>query len=185
MTVFLPVQPRGRPSGSKTLPHTAPSPPIGCGTNSHGRRRRNTLGRLCQQWPGGFETVKAGRPEAREVDATLVGLARRRRRHPHRPPQSRPGGNSARGPGPETEPDGGHLRPTVMAGEEIQFCLVQVGRAGAKGAGFLDDRNMVVVDAGRPLAGQLARVAVTRVLPIGVGCLVFAVPEHAPAVGPS
>ena len=146
---------------------------------ARGRRGLETLNRLRQERPEGIEVLDADVPDAREVDAKLIRLARDRQwrllTNDH---------NLGRVAGLQSvrvlnlNELATALRPPVLPGEELQLRLVQEGREAGQAVGYLDDGTMVVVDGGRRLVGQTANVTVTRLLPTTAGRLVFAVPTQ-------
>ena len=153
---------------------------------ARGRRGLVTLNRLRQERPAGIEILDADVPEAREVDAKLVRLARERGMRILTNDHNLGRVADLQGVGVVNLNElAAALRPPVLPGEELRLRLVQEGREAGQGVGFLDDGTMVVVDGGKPFVGQTANVTVTRLLPTGAGRLVFAVPTHAPAAASS
>ena len=153
---------------------------------ARGRRGLDTLNRLRQDRPEEVEVLDVDVPEAREVDAKLVRLARERGL-----PILTNDYNLGRVAEVQDVPVlnlnelAAALRPPVLPGEELRLRVVQEGREAGQGVGFLDDGTMVVVDGGRSLVGQQTNVTVTRLLHTGAGRMVFAVPKHEPANAPS
>lgn len=68
----------------------------------------------------------------------------------------------------------GALRPTLIAGEEVQVELVRTGEHEGQGVGFLPDGTMVVVDRASERIGQRVEVLVSNTLQTGAGRIVFA-----------
>jgi uncharacterized protein YacL len=66
------------------------------------------------------------------------------------------------------------LRPTVMAGEELELSLIKEGRDAHQAVGYLSDGTMIVVNHARPLLGKTVRVVVSSSLQTGAGRLIFA-----------
>jgi uncharacterized protein YacL len=66
------------------------------------------------------------------------------------------------------------LRPTVMAGEELELNLIKEGREAHQAVGYLSDGTMIVVNHARPLLGKTVRVVVSSSLQTGAGRLIFA-----------
>src|SRR5437762_6355481 len=66
------------------------------------------------------------------------------------------------------------LRPTVMAGEELELSLIKEGREADQAVGYLSDGTMIVVNHARPLLGKTVRVVVSSSLQTGAGRLIFA-----------
>src|SRR6266446_3845109 len=53
------------------------------------------------------------------------------------------------------------LRPTVMAGEELELNLIKEGRDAHQAVGYLSDGTMIVVNHARHLLGKTVRVVVS------------------------
>lgn len=66
------------------------------------------------------------------------------------------------------------LRPVVLPGELMEVKLIKEGKEYNQGVAYLDDGTMVVVDNGKRLIGQTARVIVTSVLQTAAGRMIFA-----------
>jgi uncharacterized protein YacL len=66
------------------------------------------------------------------------------------------------------------LRPTVMAGEELELDLIKEGREAHQAVGYLPDGTMIVVNQARPHVGKVVTVIVSSSLQTGAGRLVFA-----------
>ncbi len=66
------------------------------------------------------------------------------------------------------------VRPTVMAGEELELNLIKEGRDGHQAVGYLSDGTMIVVNHARPHLGKTVRVVVSSSLQTGAGRLIFA-----------
>jgi uncharacterized protein YacL len=66
------------------------------------------------------------------------------------------------------------LRPTLMAGDEIELSLVKEGREAHQAVGYLPDGTMIVVNQARALLGKTAKVIVASALQTAAGRLVFA-----------
>lgn len=66
------------------------------------------------------------------------------------------------------------VRPTVMAGEELELNLIKEGREGHQAVGYLSDGTMIVVNHARPHLGKAVRVIVSSSLQTGAGRLIFA-----------
>ena len=114
-------------------------------------------------------------PEARDVDAKLVALAR------------------ARGAAILTtdfnlnrvaEVQGvrvlnvnqlaNAMKPAFLPGDELRVRVIQDGKEPGQGVGFLDDGTMIVVENGGRYVGRELDVTVTRVLQTVAGRMVFA-----------
>ncbi|MBE2197301.1 MAG: TRAM domain-containing protein [Anaerolinea sp.] len=68
------------------------------------------------------------------------------------------------------------VKAAYLPGEELQVKIIQEGREGDQGVGYLEDGTMVVVEDGRSLINQTLRVTVTKVLQTSAGRMVFAKP---------
>jgi uncharacterized protein YacL len=66
------------------------------------------------------------------------------------------------------------LRPTVVAGDELELNLVKEGRDPHQAVGYLPDGTMIVVNQARPHIGQVATVVVSTALQTGAGRIIFA-----------
>jgi uncharacterized protein YacL len=66
------------------------------------------------------------------------------------------------------------LRPTVVAGEELELDLVKEGRDAHQAVGYLPDGTMIVVNHARPHLGKVKTVVVSSALQTGAGRLIFA-----------
>ena len=66
------------------------------------------------------------------------------------------------------------LRPTVVAGDELELNLLKEGRETHQAVGYLPDGTMIVVNHARPHLGKVATVVVSSALQTGAGRLIFA-----------
>jgi uncharacterized protein YacL len=66
------------------------------------------------------------------------------------------------------------LRPSVVAGDELDLDLVKEGRETHQAVGYLPDGTMIVVNHARPHLGKVVRVVVSSALQTGAGRLIFA-----------
>ncbi len=66
------------------------------------------------------------------------------------------------------------LRPTVIAGEEMELALVKEGRDAHQAVGYLADGTMIVVNQARGLIGRTAPIVISSVLQTAAGRMVFA-----------
>ncbi|HZT66327.1 MAG TPA: TRAM domain-containing protein [Acidimicrobiales bacterium] len=62
----------------------------------------------------------------------------------------------------------------VVAGSELQLTIVKPGKSEGQGVAYLDDGSMVVVAGGEELVGEDVSVVITNVLPTSKGRLYFA-----------
>ncbi len=66
------------------------------------------------------------------------------------------------------------LRPTVVAGDELELNLTKEGRDPHQAVGYLPDGTMIVVNHARALMGEVASVVVSSALQTAGGRLIFA-----------
>jgi uncharacterized protein YacL len=66
------------------------------------------------------------------------------------------------------------LRPTVVAGDELELNLVKEGRETHQAVGYLPDGTMIVVNHARGHLGEVVTVTVSSALQTGAGRLIFA-----------
>jgi uncharacterized protein YacL len=66
------------------------------------------------------------------------------------------------------------LKPSVMAGDELELNLVKEGREQHQAVGYLADGTMIVVNHARPHLGKVATVIVSSALQTAAGRLIFA-----------
>lgn len=66
------------------------------------------------------------------------------------------------------------LRPTVVAGDEIDLSLVKEGREAHQAVGYLPDGTMIVVNHARAHVGKTRTVVVASALQTAAGRLIFA-----------
>src|SRR5881227_1169349 len=66
------------------------------------------------------------------------------------------------------------LRPTVVAGDEIDLHLVKEGREAHQAVGYLPDGTMIVVNHARAHVGKTRTVVVASALQTAAGRLIFA-----------
>ncbi len=72
------------------------------------------------------------------------------------------------------------LRPTVVAGDEIDLHLVKEGRESHQAVGYLPDATMIVVNHARAHVGKTRTVVVASALQTTAGRLIFAEFKTAP-----
>lgn len=66
------------------------------------------------------------------------------------------------------------LRPTVVAGDELELNLIKEGRDPHQAVGYLADGTMIVVNHARSHLGRTATVVVSSALQTAAGRLIFA-----------
>jgi uncharacterized protein YacL len=69
------------------------------------------------------------------------------------------------------------VKPAVLPGEELHVRVIQEGKEVGQGVGFLDDGTMVVVEGGNRHMDVELTVTVTRVLQTVAGRMIFAQPQ--------
>jgi uncharacterized protein YacL len=145
---------------------------------NRGRRGLEILNRM-QKEPGTpVEIVEDDVPEASEVDAKLVALARSRSRviltndfNLNRVAELQ----GVRVMNINSLANA--VKPAVLPGEELRVRVIQEGKEAGQGVGFLDDGTMIVVEGGARHIDHDLDVAVTRVLQTVAGRMIFAQPR--------
>jgi len=66
------------------------------------------------------------------------------------------------------------VKSIVLPGQELNLRVIQEGKEGHQGVGYLEDGTMVVVENGRRAIGTTVPVMVSRVLQTAAGRMVFA-----------
>lgn len=66
------------------------------------------------------------------------------------------------------------MKPLVLPGETLDVLVSKEGKEPMQGVAYLDDGTMVVIDHGRNLVGEAAKVIVTSVLQTTAGRMIFA-----------
>jgi uncharacterized protein YacL len=141
---------------------------------ARGRRGLEILARLQKDGPTPVEVVTDDPPDAPDVDAKLIALAR------------------ARGAALLTNDFNlnriadlqsirvlninslaNALKPALLPGDPLRIKLITEGKEAGQGVGYLDDGTMVVVEGGARLVGHDLDVTVTRVLQTVMGRMVF------------
>ena len=145
---------------------------------TRGRRGLELLREIREEGIVRTEVLEIDYPQAREVDAKLVGLAKEI-------------GASIMTTdfnlNRVAQIDGitvlnvnelaNSLRPVVVAGESIRIKILHEGKEPGQGVGFLEDGTMVVVDSGVRYIDKELDVTVARVLQTATGCMIFASPS--------
>ncbi|MFC1656608.1 PIN/TRAM domain-containing protein [Patescibacteria group bacterium] len=70
------------------------------------------------------------------------------------------------------------LRPLFVPGEELDIKIVQRGKEGSQGVGYMDDGTMVVVEDGMKFLHKTVKCMVSRILQTDAGRMVFARPKQ-------
>ena len=145
---------------------------------SRGRRGLELLREIMDEGLVKTEIIEIDYPDAREVDAKLVGLAKEI-------------GASILTTdfnlNRVAQIDGidvlnvnelaSSLRPIVIPGESLRLKILHEGKEPGQGVGFLEDGTMVVVDSGGRYVDTELDVTVARVLQTAAGCMIFASPS--------
>jgi uncharacterized protein YacL len=77
------------------------------------------------------------------------------------------------------------LRPSVVAGDEIDLHLVKEGREPHQAVGYLPDGTMIVVNHARAHVGKIRTVVVASALQTAAGRLIFAELKNGAAQAPA
>jgi uncharacterized protein YacL len=146
---------------------------------NRGRRGLEILARLQKDSPTPVRIVDEDVPEVAEVDAKLVGLAKR---------YSRAVLTNDFNLNRVAELQGvrvlnvnslaNAVKPALLPGEDLRVRIIQQGKDPGQGVGFLDDGTMIVVEGGARLVDSEVEVTVTRVLQTVAGRMIFAQPRH-------
>jgi uncharacterized protein YacL len=145
---------------------------------NRGRRGLDILTRMQKESSTPVLVVDDEVPEAREVDAKLVALARER---------SRTILTNDFNLNKVAELQGirvlninslaNAIKPAVLPGEQLHVRVTQEGKEAGQGVAFLDDGTMIVVEGGSRYIDRELDVAVTRVLQTVAGRMIFAQPR--------
>ena len=145
---------------------------------NRGRRGLEILARMQKESLTPVEIVDEDVPDATEVDAKLVALARKR---------SKAILTNDFNLNRVAELQGirvlninslaNAVKPAVLPGEELRVRVIQEGKEAGQGVGFLDDGTMIVVEGGVRYIDKDLDVAVTRVLQTVAGRMIFAQPR--------
>ena len=145
---------------------------------NRGRRGLEILGRMQKDAPTPVEIVDDEVPEADEVDAKLVALAKARSKviltndfNLNRVAELQ----GVRVMNVNSLANA--VKPAVLPGEELRVRVIQEGKESGQGVGFLDDGTMIVVEGGVRFLDRELDVTVTRVLQTVAGRMVFAQPR--------
>jgi uncharacterized protein YacL len=145
---------------------------------NRGRRGLEILNQMQKESSTPVEIVDEDVPDATEVDAKLVALARAR---------SKAILTNDFNLNRVAELQGirvlninslaNAVKPAVLPGEELRVRVIQEGKEAGQGVGFLDDGTMIVVEGGVRYIDKDLDVAVTRVLQTVAGRMIFAQPR--------
>ncbi len=145
---------------------------------NRGRRGLEILAQMQKQSSTPVEIADDDIPDAVEVDAKLVALAKAR---------SRVILTNDFNLNRVAEVQGlrvmninslaNAVKPAVLPGEELRVRVIQEGKESGQGVGFLDDGTMIVVEGGARFIDRDLDVSVTRVLQTVAGRMIFAQPR--------
>ncbi|HSG87555.1 MAG TPA: PIN domain-containing protein [Candidatus Limnocylindrales bacterium] len=145
---------------------------------NRGRRGLEILGRMQKDGVTPVEIISDDVPEADEVDAKLVALAKVRSKvvltndfNLNRVAELQ----GVRVMNVNSLANA--VKPAVLPGEELHVRVIQEGKEVGQGVGFLDDGTMIVVEGGVRFLDQDLEVTVTRVLQTVAGRMVFSQPK--------
>ena len=145
---------------------------------NRGRRGLEILGRMQKDGATPVEIIDDDVPEADEVDAKLVALAKVRSKvvltndfNLNRVAELQ----GVRVMNVNSLANA--VKPAVLPGEELHVRVIQEGKEAGQGVGFLDDGTMIVVEGGVRFLDRDLEVTVTRVLQTVAGRMVFAQPK--------
>ena len=68
---------------------------------------------------------------------------------------------------------GNAIKPTVVAGDELNIEVSKIGKDPTQGVGYLDDGTMIVVENGSDYVGQFVEIVVTSMLQTNSGKIIF------------
>lgn len=145
---------------------------------NRGRRGLEILTQMQKQPSTPVEIAEDPVPEAHEVDAKLIALAKAR---------SRVILTNDFNLNRVAEVQGlrvmnvnslaNAVKPAVLPGEDLHVRLIQEGKESGQGVGFLEDGTMIVVEGGARFIDRELDVSVTRVLQTVAGRMIFAQPR--------
>lgn len=145
---------------------------------NRGRRGLEILARMQKASTTPVRVIDEDAPELAEVDAKLIGLAKR---------YSKAILTNDFNLNKVAELQGirvlnvnslaNAVKPAVLPGEELRVRVIQEGKEPGQGVGFLDDGTMIVVEGGSRFVDRDVDVSVTRVLQTVAGRMIFAQPH--------
>jgi uncharacterized protein YacL len=158
------------------LQHIADHPDSG--RRGRGRRGLEILSVIQKDHRVALQLTDEDAPEYDQVDAKLVGLARRRGAailtndyNLNRVAQLQ--GIRVL----NLNQLANAMKPAFLPGQEVHVKVIQQGKEPGQGVGFLDDGTMIVVEGGGSYLQRELDVTVTRVLQTVAGRMVFAQPR--------
>jgi uncharacterized protein YacL len=145
---------------------------------NRGRRGLDILARMQKDSPTPILIIDEDPPEAREVDAKLVALARTRSRTILTNDFNLNKVADLQGIRVlNVNALANAVKPAVLPGEALHVRVTQEGKEQGQGVAFLDDGTMIVVQGGSRFIDRDLDVLVTRVLQTAAGRMVFAQPR--------
>ena len=158
------------------LQHIADSPDAL--RRNRGRRGLEILTRLQKSPATPVEIAEDAVPEANEVDAKLVALAKRRSRAVLTNDYNLNRVAEVQGVRVlNVNALANAVKPALLPGEALRVRVIQEGKEHGQGVGFLDDGTMIVVEGGGRFIDREVDVNVTRVLQTVAGRMIFAQPR--------
>jgi uncharacterized protein YacL len=158
------------------LQHIADSPDAL--RRNRGRRGLEILTRLQKSTATPVEIAEDPVPEATEVDAKLVALAKRRSRAVLTNDYNLNRVAEVQGVRVlNVNALANAVKPALLPGEALRVRVIQEGKEHGQGVGFLDDGTMIVVENGTRFIDREVDVNVTRVLQTVAGRMIFAQPR--------
>ena len=158
------------------LQHIADSPEAL--RRNRGRRGLEILARLQKSTQTPVEVVDDAVPEAGEVDAKLVAVAKRRGRAVITNDYNLNRVAEVQGVRVlNVNALANAVKPALLPGEALRVHVIQEGKEHGQGVGFLDDGTMIVVEGGARFIDREVEVNVTRVLQTVAGRMIFAQPK--------
>lgn len=140
-----------------------------------GRRGLDILKRIQNQAKVQIHITEEDFPRIKEVDAKLVALAKKRDAQILTNDFNLNKVADLQGVGVlNLNQLAEAMKPLVLPGETLDVLVSKEGKEPMQGIAYLDDGTMVVVDQGRQLVGETAKVIVTSVLQTTAGRMIFA-----------
>ncbi len=140
-----------------------------------GRRGLDILKRIQNQAKVQIHITEEDFPRIKEVDAKLVALAKKRDAQILTNDFNLNKVADLQGVGVlNLNQLAEAMKPLVLPGETLDVLVSKEGKEPMQGIAYLDDGTMVVIDQGRHLVGETAKVTVTSVLQTTAGRMIFA-----------
>ncbi|MCD6430669.1 MAG: TRAM domain-containing protein [Deltaproteobacteria bacterium] len=140
-----------------------------------GRRGLDILKRIQNQAKVQIHITEEDFPRIKEVDAKLVALAKKRGAQILTNDFNLNKVADLQGVGVlNLNQLAEAMKPLVLPGETLDVLVSKEGKEPMQGIAYLNDGTMVVIDHGRHLVGETAKVTVTSVLQTTAGRMIFA-----------